>query len=111
MANSMAIMVSFFFPQALVDWDLSDAQTATVTAMLFFGTFVGVFCLQFVAFQLGRRSTFLLFSFLTALFGCLGAAAPNFPVMLCLRFATGFGLAGTGAGFYSLGTCLCWRYF
>ena len=102
-ANSTMIMSGFFFPQALVvDMTLTEFETATLTAILFVGLFLGTLAIELLADKLGRRTTFLGFTLLTIVFGFSSGVAPDYVVLLLLRFGVGFGLAGTSAGFYAL---------
>jgi len=100
-ANCMQIMVGFFFPQKVQpQWKLSDVQTASVTAILFFGMSVGVLSVNFMKDSWGARITYLVSALITALFGFLGAASPNFPFLIAVRFMVGFGLGGSVAPWY-----------
>lgn len=99
----MMVTAGFFFPQALTDaMTLSDVETATLTAILFLGLFVGTIVVELLADPLGRRTTFLSFTLLTIVFGFLSGIAPDYVVLLLMRWGVGFGLAGTSAGFYAL---------
>lgn len=100
-ANCMQIMVGFFFPQKVQpQWSLSDFETASITAILFFGTAVGVVFVNFFKDYWGARITYLVSALTTALFGFVGGVAPNFPVLMGMRFMVGFGLGGSVAPWY-----------
>ncbi|CAB9497356.1 Synaptic vesicle 2-related protein [Seminavis robusta] len=102
MANCMAVMASFFFPQDFDGGNLSDFQAASLTAILFLGTFMGVFFVNFASDSFGRRSTFLVCAATTSLFGFVGGLMPNYAGIMIMRFLVGFGLGGTNAPFYYL---------
>ena len=101
MSNCMAIMASFFFPQD-VGMDLTDFQCATLTAIIFLGTFVGITIDNAASNSFGRRSSFLACTFITAIFGFLGCIMPNFAGIMVMRFMVGLGLGGTNQPFYSI---------
>ena len=110
-------LLSFLSICAGIEWELSAAQSASITSIVFCGEMIGALSWGSVADSLGRRVAFvsgtshkstLLYSFIFLLLiacamiatgGALSAFAPNFAFLLLFRFIVGFGVGGTSVPF------------
>mmetsp|Transcript_75023 Transcript_75023/g.160693 ORF Transcript_75023/g.160693 Transcript_75023/m.160693 type:complete len:510 (-) Transcript_75023:15-1544(-) len=71
------------------EWHLTDAQTGTLTSMIYVGVLVGGLGSGWVADVLGRRLPLIMAYAGLAVLAILSAAAPNFSMLLVLRTAFG----------------------
>lgn len=83
-AASIAATFSLSVPEAL--------QTGTV---FFLGMLIGAFVLGRLADSLGRRNILIVTVACDAIFGALSVFAPDFTMLLVLRFLTGVAVGGT----------------
>ena len=83
-AASIAASFGLTVPQAL--------QTGT---LFFLGMFVGAAVFGRIADRIGRRNVLLLTVTCDAIFGIASVFAPNFEMLLLLRFLTGMAVGGT----------------
>lgn len=95
-ADAMQVIAIGFTAASLSKSFGVDIKTALQTGTLFFlGMFVGASLFGRVADWIGRRNVLLLTVAMEAVFGLLCVFAPNFTVLLILRFLTGMGVGGT----------------
>ena len=94
-ADSMEIMLLSFLSTILrAQWDLTDAQTATITGVVFLGALSGTLVLGPLGDRRGRRPVFLACGTIISVFGTLTAVAWDYPSLLATRFLVGFGVGG-----------------
>jgi len=94
-ADSMEILLLSFLSMILQDqWDLSPNQTASITACVFAGAFVGTLILGPLGDRIGRRPVFLLGGIIISFFGLTTALSRTFEMLLLNRFWVGFGVGG-----------------
>ena len=93
--SSVCIQVSLlsFLAISVADhWSLSDAQVASISAVVFGGALLsGLFIWGPVADRFGRRTAFIAGSVLVSGAGMLSAFAPNIEFLLVMRFCVGLG--------------------
>jgi putative MFS transporter len=95
-ADAMEVLlIGFAIPSLMLDWGLSRAQGGQLASALFLGMLTGAWFWGTFSDARGRRFSFMATIGLDSLFGLLSALAPSFPVLLVLRFLTGFGVGGT----------------
>jgi MFS transporter, putative metabolite:H+ symporter len=100
-ADAMEVLMIGFLlgplmrPAAGGGFGITGPQAAWVGSATFAGMFFGAWLWGMVADRLGRRTVFMWTVFQTGLFGTLAAFAPNYPVLLFLRFLTGTAMGGT----------------
>jgi MFS family permease len=98
MSDSIEVsLLSFLSLSVAAEWNLSTPQLASITAIVFAGSLLGA-CAVWgpIADRYGRRTAFLLGSFLISLCSLASALAPNFYILIILRFFVG---VGVGSGF------------
>ena len=76
------------------EWNLSDVQRASISAVVFSGQLVGGFETGPIADRFGRKRAFLLASFLIVTFGFLSGFSKSYEGLLLYRVVVGFGLGG-----------------
>ena len=74
------------------EWKLDATGKSLVIASAFLGMFVGANVLSVVADRIGRRRAFMINLVIYALLSLATGFAPNLPVFLVLRFASGIGM-------------------
>ncbi len=95
-ADAMEVLlIGFAVPSLMADWGLSREQGGLLTSLLFAGMLLGAWFWGQFSDYTGRRFSFVTTIGIDSFFGFLSALAPSFPVLLVLRFFTGFGVGGT----------------
>jgi len=95
MADSMEVtLLSFISMCASVQWNLPDAEMASITSAVFAGQFVGGLFWGPIADRFGRRKAFICCICIISSAGVLSSFAPNYPVLLSLLMMNGFGIGG-----------------
>lgn len=89
------LLIGFAIPSLTADWNLSKAQGGQLASVLFLGMLLGAWFWGTLSDSRGRKLGFMATIGIDSLFGLLSAFAPNFTVLLILRFITGFGVGGT----------------
>ena len=94
-ADSMETALLGFLSIAVsAEWGLTSMQAATITGVVFFGELVGALVFGSLGDKIGRRPTFLMAALLITFSGAATALAPNYHVLLIVRFIVGFGVGG-----------------
>eukprot|EP01036_Dinobryon_divergens_P026166 gene26166-34783_t len=95
MADSLEVnLLSFLSTCAGAEWNLTNAQNASITASVFAGVLLGtIFWGEFSA-RHGRRLTFLVGCSLISVGGILSGLSPSYYVLIMLRSLVGFGVGG-----------------
>lgn len=88
------VVVSFVAPSIQRQMDLSDFQYGCLGSSSFVGMAVGAFFWGFVSDHLGRQLSFTWTVWLTFFGGFCSALAPNYGILLFLRFTAAFGIGG-----------------
>jgi putative MFS transporter len=95
-ADAMEVLlIGFAIPSLKEAWGLTSAQAGQLASALFLGMLAGAWFWGTYSDARGRRFSFMATIGLDSLFGLLSALAPSFPVLIVLRFLTGFGVGGT----------------
>jgi putative MFS transporter len=89
------LLIGFAIPSLIADWNLSTQQAGLLASALFVGMLTGAWFWGAFSDYRGRRFSFLATIGIDSIFGLLSAFAPNFAVLLILRFCTGFGVGGS----------------
>lgn len=94
-ADSMEIMLLSFLSIILQDeWELTPAQTATITSCVFAGSLTGTLILGPLGDRIGRRPIFLACGLIISIFGIATGFATNYVQLVLTRFLVGFGVGG-----------------
>eukprot|EP00538_Stauroneis_constricta_P000873 CAMPEP_0119571464 /NCGR_PEP_ID=MMETSP1352-20130426/44134_1 /TAXON_ID=265584 /ORGANISM="Stauroneis constricta, Strain CCMP1120" /LENGTH=551 /DNA_ID=CAMNT_0007621145 /DNA_START=144 /DNA_END=1799 /DNA_ORIENTATION=- len=94
-ADAMQVLLLSFLSQVLqIDWNLSDAETASITSCLFGGAMVGTMVLGPYADVRGRRPAFFVASITITSFGIGVAFVQNYVSLLIMYTMVGFGVGG-----------------
>src|SRR4051794_35563543 len=102
-ADAMEVlMIGFLIGPVSKAFGIQPAQAAWVGSATFAGMFLGAWLWGLVADRVGRRTVFMSTVLQTALFGTLAAFAPNFALLLIMRFLTGTAMGGTLPVDYSI---------
>jgi MFS family permease len=98
MADSIEVsLLSFLSLSVAAEWHLSTPQLASITAIVFAGSLLGASVIWGpIADRYGRRTAFLLGSFLISIGSLASALSPNFFFLIVVRFLVG---VGVGSGF------------
>jgi MFS family permease len=98
MSDSIEVsLLSFLSLYVAAEWDLSVAQLASITAIVFAGSLLGASVVWGpIADRYGRRISFLLGSFLISACSLASAISPNYYCLIFFRFFVG---VGVGSGF------------
>ncbi|XP_070571938.1 putative transporter SVOPL isoform X1 [Ptychodera flava] len=80
--------------QVQCTWMLSNTEVATLSTVVFFGTYIGALAWGTFADRFGRWKTALFASVILAYYGLLCAFSPTYVWLLCLRFVAGFAIGG-----------------
>lgn len=95
-ADAMEVLlIGFAIPSLIADWGISRAQGGQLASSLFLGMLVGAWMWGMLSDYIGRKFGFVATIAIDSLFGLLSAFAPNFLILLILRFFTGLGVGGT----------------
>jgi len=102
-ADSMEILLLSFLSVVLqAAWELSETETALLTAVVFWGALIGTAILGPLGDVIGRKPVFLGTAALITTFGIATAAVTNFPTLVVMRFGVGFGVGGLTVPFDTL---------
>lgn len=100
MAESMEMLLLSFIKAPLqCQWSISDPQAALVTTSVGIGMLIGATLWGLFADAYGRRTGFILSTFITFFAGLCSASAPNYVALLIARGITGFGIGGVPISF------------
>jgi len=88
------VVVSFVAPSIQRQMDLTNLQYGALGSSSFVGMAVGAFFWGFVSDHYGRQLSFALTVWLTFFGGFFSALAPNYTILLFLRFTAAFGIGG-----------------
>ena len=107
--NAMVVMViSFLHQTIMVQWDLSSHAASFLSSSVFVGIMAGTFILGPLGDTVGRKPVFMISSIIVTVCGMLSAAAPDYYILILLRFCVGFGVGGTVIPFDTLAEfCSC----
>lgn len=95
-ADAMQVLaVGFTATSIAKTFNLTVAQALQTGTFFFLGMFLGAVLFGRLADRFGRRTVLLITVACDALFGLLSALAPNFGLLLMLRFLTGIAVGGT----------------
>ena len=102
-ADAMEVMIlSVLSPAVKCQWDLSGAEEAVITSVVFAGSLFGSLCWGLLGDNCGRKTTLFVANIVILVSGVLSALKltpddaryPGYPWMLFCRFGVGFGAAG-----------------
>ena len=102
-ADAMEVMIlSILSPAVKCEWDLSGAEEAVITSLVFAGTLFGSLCWGVLGDNFGRKTTLFCSNIVVLVSGVLSALKltpddaryPGYPWMLLCRFGVGFGASG-----------------
>lgn len=100
-AEAMEMMLlSFVGPAIQPEWGLSSSQESLISTVAFAGMLIGAYSWGVISDSYGRKKGFLGAAIITSGAGFLSAFAPNYILLLILRFFVGIGL-GCGHVFTS----------
>lgn len=100
MADALEVtLLSFLTACVGADWNLSNAEKATLTGMVFLGIVLGSLFFGHFADVYGRRKSYLYSCLLINCGGLLSAASPSFLLLIAFRMLTGFGIGGSSVPF------------
>jgi len=100
MADAMEVsLLSFLSPCVSADWNLSDAETASITSVVFAGILVGSVFWGPLADTRGRRRAFIYGSSMIIIGGFLSAFCPDYATFIICRAVVGFGVGGISVPF------------
>jgi MFS family permease len=95
MADAMEIgLLSFLAICAGAEWNLTNAEVASISSVVFAGELVGGFFWGPLADSIGRRPAFMACCIVIACAGILSGAAPSLSILLLLRGLVGVGVGG-----------------
>ncbi|PAA57140.1 hypothetical protein BOX15_Mlig029535g7 [Macrostomum lignano] len=104
------LLLSVLGPALRCDWQLSSAQVAIITTVVFAGMFGGAPAWGAVSDKHGRRGVFGLSLSLIAYFGLLCSFSPSFFWLVSLRGMVGFCISGATSSFTLLSEYLPQTY-
>ncbi|KAL3904661.1 MAG: hypothetical protein SGILL_009982 [Bacillariaceae sp.] len=94
-ADAMQVLLLSFLSEVLRDeWDLTSAETAFITSILFVGAIFGTLILGPLADKKGRKPIFLLAAVLISVFGVATAMVFSYTQLLSCLFMVGVGVGG-----------------
>lgn len=102
-ADAMEVMIlSILSPAVKCQWDLSSAEEAVITSVVFAGSLVGSLCWGVFGDTFGRKKALFVANLTILISGVLSALKlsanddriPGYPWMILCRFGVGFGAAG-----------------
>lgn len=95
-ADAMQVMaVGFTAASIAATFGLTVPQALQTGTLFFLGMMIGAAAFGRLADKYGRRRVLLITVAMDALFGLLSVFAPNFGILLALRFLTGIAVGGT----------------
>ena len=103
LADAMELMIlSILSPAVKCQWDLSSAEEAVITSVVFVGALVGSVFWGFLGDTYGRKKALVGMNLVVLVCGILSALKltanddrlPGYPWLLLCRFGVGFGAAG-----------------
>lgn len=95
-ADAMQVLaVGFTAASIAATFDLTLAQALQTGTLFFLGMLVGAAGFGRLADRVGRRRVLIVTVACDAVFGALSVFAPNFTILLVLRFLTGMAVGGT----------------
>lgn len=83
---------SYAAPQLSHEWHLSLGDTAMATSVAFLGNFAGAIVGGRLSDRIGRKKTIILAVMIFSTFSLLTIAASSLPLLIVMRFFTGFGI-------------------
>lgn len=92
-------LLSFISICAGDEWDLTNAEVATITSCVFIGMLIGGIFWGPFADRFGRRWAFLCGSGIIVVFGIATGFSPNFLTLVTMRTFLGFGVGGCSVSF------------
>ena len=102
-ADAMEVMIlSILSPAVKCQWDLSSAEEAIITSIVFAGSLIGSLCWGTLGDNFGRKTSLFCSTIVVLVSGVLSALKltpddaryPGYPWMLICRFGVGFGASG-----------------
>ena len=87
-------MVSGVMAAISKEWELTQGQVANIASIGMLGMALGAALSGMIADKLGRRTVIMLTLIIYGVSSALSGFAVNYPMLLILRFFTGFGLGG-----------------
>lgn len=94
-ADAMEVLLLSFLAVAVQkEWELNDAQAATITSVVFAGALLGTLTLGRLGDNIGRRPVVILTAVLITVFGVGTAFTTSYQTLLLTRFIVGFGVGG-----------------
>mmetsp|Transcript_29632 Transcript_29632/g.55854 ORF Transcript_29632/g.55854 Transcript_29632/m.55854 type:complete len:587 (-) Transcript_29632:289-2049(-) len=100
MSDALEMMLlSFLGPAVRCEWNLTAADEALVTTVVFLGMLIGANLWGWLADVKGRRMGFLVPGLVSCAAGIASALAPNFETLLLCRAVVGLGLGGVPVAF------------
>ncbi|XP_077969097.1 synaptic vesicle glycoprotein 2B-like [Styela clava] len=95
-SDAMEIMcISFIIPSVRDTMKVSHMELSALTFVLFFGMLVGGYIWGSLADTYGRRQIVYISLAVNAIFGALSSVVETYPLLLFLRFISGFGAGGS----------------
>eukprot|EP01062_Namystynia_karyoxenos_P023307 TRINITY_DN19003_c0_g1_i1.p1 TRINITY_DN19003_c0_g1~~TRINITY_DN19003_c0_g1_i1.p1 ORF type:complete len:609 (+),score=158.22 TRINITY_DN19003_c0_g1_i1:176-2002(+) len=89
------MMLSFLTPALACEWNLHDAQKASITTVVFIGMGIGAPFWGWFDDKYGRKKGYFLCVVVTAVAGLASAASPGYWMLLLCRGWVGFGASGS----------------
>jgi len=103
------LLLSFLTVVLQQEWNLSDAETSTITFSVFAGALMGSLTLGPLGDSIGRRPVFTLAAVIISVFGLGTALATSFATLLLVRLLVGFGVGGLTVPFGTFDfSCFCY---
>lgn len=94
-ADAMEVsLLAFMSVCAGVEWHLSNAVIASITAAVFVGQFFGGLFWGPVADHIGRRKSFVAIITIISCAGVISGFSPDYQSLILFRFICGFGVGG-----------------
>ena len=94
-ADAMEVLLLSFLAVAVQnEWELNDAQAATITSVVFAGALLGTLTLGRLGDSIGRRPVVIMTAVLITAFGVGTAFTTSYQMLLLTRFMVGFGVGG-----------------
>ena len=90
----LIILLTFLGPILQYEWQLSPAQTAWITSIVFVGAFVGTLIFGPLADLVGRKPIFMLAAIVISIFGTGVAFVQTYTLLLGTLFLVGIGIGG-----------------
>lgn len=87
-------IIGFILPVIKTEWGVSTTALGWLASIGMMGMLVGSILAGTISDHLGRRATLTWTMFYLGLVFILSSLAPNYPILLILRFLTGMGLGG-----------------